>query len=382
MFCLFLDASKAFDRVCHDKMFKCLINNGICPLILRIIARMYELSSAVVRWDKSISDSFQLGNGVREGSVLSPFLFSLYLNPLLNEINSSRMGCYIGNTPSNVFAYADDIVILAPTVNSLRFLTKILINYSTNFKVTFNPNKSFIIFYSNLKSNFNFGSNIDINGINFQIVKEGKHLGFQINNSSNIYDFCNVFGEMSVRTNVLRSNFYALDVESKIKLFNSQCMSLYGCELWNLEDVGICRLEITWRKCIKSLLGLPMRTRSKLLPDIIKCNDILTVIYNRQLNFYIRGLSHDDPMINFHFKNALVSTFSFAAKNINTILKRLMLNYSILFNGNKHKIHKETNRELWRVNMIFELCHMRDDKDFSFLTKDEIKNLLFYISTF
>ena len=32
--------------------------------------------------------------------------------------------------------------------------------------------------------------------------------------------------------------------------------------------------------------------------------------------------------------------------------------------------------------MIFELCHMRDDKDFSFLTKDEIKNLLFYISTF
>ena len=162
---------------------------------------------------------------------------------------------------------------------------------------------------------------------------------------------------MSVRTNVLRSNFYALDVESKIKLFNSQCMSLYGCELWNLEDVGICRIEITWRKCIKSLLGLPMRTRSKLLPDIIKCNDILTVIYNRQLNFYIRGLSHDDPMINFHFKNALVSTFSFAAKNINTILKRLMLNYSILFNGNKHKIHKETNRELWRVN-ILEFCHM------------------------
>ena len=70
-----------------------------------------------------------------------------------------------------------------------------------------------------------------------------------------------------------------------------------------------------------------MRTRSKILPDVIKFNDAVKVIYNRRLNFYIKGLSHDDPVVIFYFKNALV--FSFAAKIKNKILKILMLSYSI-----------------------------------------------------
>ena len=108
---------------------------------------MYELNSVVVKWDKSCLNSFQLSTEVHQGSVLSPFLFSLYLSSLIDNISSSRMGCYIGNTPNKIF----DAAILAATVNSLRFLTNILINYSTNFKSTYNPNRIFIISYCNFK---------------------------------------------------------------------------------------------------------------------------------------------------------------------------------------------------------------------------------------
>ena len=64
-------------------------------------------------------------------------------------------------------------------------------------------------------------------------------------------------------------------------------------------------------------------------------NGAVSVVYNRQLNFHIKGLSHDDPMVNFYFKNALVSTFSYTTKNINKILKKSEKNYSILFDNRK-----------------------------------------------
>ena len=63
------------------------------------------------------------------------------------------------------------------------------------------------------------------------------------------YDFKNIFNDMSVKTNVLKSNFIYLDTESKVQLFNSHCMSLYGCEIWSLHDPYIKTLKIT-RKII------------------------------------------------------------------------------------------------------------------------------------
>ena len=50
---------------------------------------------------------------------------------------------------------------------------------------------------------------------------------------------------MSVKTNVLRSNFNYLDTKSEVQLFNCHCMSRYGCELWFLHDPYIKTLEIT-----------------------------------------------------------------------------------------------------------------------------------------
>ena len=364
VYCLFLDASKAFDRVCHKKLFKCLIDHDICPLIIRIIAKMYELSTMAVKWNKSISDFFQISNGVRQGAILSPFLFSLYLDPLLNIINSSKKGCYIGNKPSNIFAYADDIVILAPSVDSLKFLINIVMNYSNDFKLNFNANKSFIIFYSSHSSHTT--KDIFMGNQKIEIIKEGKHLGFNMNNSLNIYNFKNIIDDMNTKTNVLRSNFYSLNVQSKIKLFISHCMCLYGCELWNLDDKNIDKLEINWKKCIKSFLCLPMRTRSKLLPLIMKCENLRTIIFKRQLNFYIKGLAHNSSTVRFYFENSVLSSFSFASKNINKIINKFKIPYLSLFLKNRIELSSCESTESWRVNIIFELYHFIENRCFDF----------------
>ena len=64
-----------------------------------------------MRWGDSFSESFNVSNGVRQGSVLSPLLFAVYLDELLVELSVSGVGCYWGSLFAGVFAYADDIVL-------------------------------------------------------------------------------------------------------------------------------------------------------------------------------------------------------------------------------------------------------------------------------
>ena len=58
-------------------------------------------------------------NEHRKGGILSPYLFSCYIRELLVAIDSSAVGCFIGNHCFNVLVYADDIVLLAPSWRGL-----------------------------------------------------------------------------------------------------------------------------------------------------------------------------------------------------------------------------------------------------------------------
>ncbi len=84
---LLLDATKAFDRVQYSKLFKLPIKRDICPLIVHLLLNMYLRSSAVITWNGVKSGQFKICNGVKQGGVLSPLLVSIYINPLIQELN-------------------------------------------------------------------------------------------------------------------------------------------------------------------------------------------------------------------------------------------------------------------------------------------------------
>lgn len=72
MFLCFLDASKAFDRVNHDKLFIKLSNRGVPGYLIRILIFWYSQQTMQVKWGESVSDSFRVSNGIRQGGILSP----------------------------------------------------------------------------------------------------------------------------------------------------------------------------------------------------------------------------------------------------------------------------------------------------------------------
>ena len=105
-----------------------------------------------VRWDHQFSESFSISNGVRQGSVLSPFLFAVYLDGLLEELSASGVGCPWRWMYAGCFCYADDIALLAPCASALRTMLSICNNYAISHGLLFNTEKTQLICFRYSKS--------------------------------------------------------------------------------------------------------------------------------------------------------------------------------------------------------------------------------------
>ena len=95
-----------------------------------------------VRWGSQLSQSFGVSNGVRQGGILSPYLFAVYIDQLSKDLNHVPAGCYIGNTLVNHIIYADDICCFSPSVAGLQDLLAVFDSFSYKNGIVFNSNKS------------------------------------------------------------------------------------------------------------------------------------------------------------------------------------------------------------------------------------------------
>ena len=172
----FLDASKAFDSVDHGILFKKLSDRGLPLAVVRFLLSWYSSQECFVRWGSCCSRSFSVSNGVRQGSVLSPLFFALYLDDLLSDLAESGVGCYWGNMFAGCLCYADDIVLLAPCQSALRIMLKICCNYASNNGLEFNSSKSQLICFRK-SSRSTHPISIHMNGQLLHLSDEVCHLG-------------------------------------------------------------------------------------------------------------------------------------------------------------------------------------------------------------
>ena len=93
MYVTYLDASKAFDRVNHKKLFAKLIEGGAPRWCIRILCHWYCNQLLCVRWESVLSDFFPVNNGVTQGGIMSPLLFNFYVNDLSEQLQKLPVGC-------------------------------------------------------------------------------------------------------------------------------------------------------------------------------------------------------------------------------------------------------------------------------------------------
>ncbi len=255
----FIDASKAFDRVNHQKLFSKLRQRGIPNSILRILTYWFANQSMQIKWGNCVSDSFRVSNGVRQGSLLSPALFNVYMNELSEELSDCRTGCMLGNTTVNHYMYADDLVVFSPSSAGFQQLLNICSDYGIRYDVQYNTKKSVaMICRTKDHRDLNF-PDFYLSGQVLNVCTIVKYLGHFINNEmSDDDDMYRQRRKLYAQANMLVRKFYMCSDEVKINLFRAYCTYFYTAPLWfKFKKESLCKLQVAYNDCMRILLKKP-----------------------------------------------------------------------------------------------------------------------------
>jgi endonuclease/exonuclease/phosphatase family metal-dependent hydrolase len=264
VFVSFLDFSKAFDKVSYWKLFHKLLDDNVDVGIVRLLAFWYSKQQMCIRWHDCLSQFFTLGNGTRQGGVLSPWLFARYIRDLLSEVVRSKVGCNIGGMFVNILAYADDIVLMAPSWRGLQRLLDVVVQQSKAVDMSLNARKSVCMVFSprdrskvvsSAFPQFNVGSEM------LQFVPRFKYLGHMIlSSNTDDADIQREVTNMFVRTNILIRKFSKCSADVKIVLFKAYCICLYDASLWKCYNLGsLNKMRSCYNRCIKMFFGFKRR---------------------------------------------------------------------------------------------------------------------------
>uniref|UniRef100_A0AAZ1XJK6 Reverse transcriptase domain-containing protein n=1 Tax=Oreochromis aureus TaxID=47969 RepID=A0AAZ1XJK6_OREAU len=257
----FIDTSKAFDRVNHRKLFDKLKRRGVPQYIVRILSYWYAHQNMQVKWGSSISAPFGVSNGVREGGILSPILFNLYVDDLSIQLRACNIGCILGKTLINHLMYADDLVVFSPSSAGLQDLLNVCTEYGVQYDIEYNAVKSAVLICRTKQDKqLNFPL-FKLAQKTLEIHKKVKYLGHfiteQMNDDDDIYrQRCKLY----VQVNNIARKFSFCSLPVKVALFKAYCTPLYTAPLWSSnKQRSMQKLHVAYNDAMRILCRIPRR---------------------------------------------------------------------------------------------------------------------------
>ena len=165
---------------------------------------------------------------------------------------------------TNVLAYADDLVLCAPSWHALQCLIDVLFSHATSLNMTCNVHKTVcMVFAPRMKSKVVLNSfpAFCVGGTQLKFVHEFKYLGHIISCSlSDDDDIAREVRNLFVRTNILFRRFCKCSIVVKRTLFKAYCINLYDPALWRYYTASsFNRLQSCYNKCMKIFFGYSRR---------------------------------------------------------------------------------------------------------------------------
>jgi hypothetical protein len=302
VFVAFVDFSKAFDNVNYWKLFNMLLDDKVDTHIVRLVAFWYSNQRVRVRWNNCQSDFFTVGNGTRQWGVLSPWLFNRYIRGLLREVVDSSVGCSVAGLATNILAYADDLVLLAPSWEGLQCLLNILEYNSKDLDMTVNVKKTVCMMFLPKKRSRVVALNFPLFKFDreyLQFVHNFKYLGHWISSgNTDNDDIQREITNMFIRCNTLKRRFSHCSTAVKLLLFKSFCLCLYDVSLWTrFKRETLLKLRSCYIKCVKSFFGYNRRDSVTLMLLDLGLPSFDTLMYNSSVSFHKQCVKCDNHLV-------------------------------------------------------------------------------------
>lgn len=311
LYIIFIDFMKAFDRVWHEVLWAILQHYGLQPKLIGLLEDLYKRTESAVIVGHDITEWFKQSVGVRQGCIMSPDLFNLYLEHImrlaLDELTQEEVGASIGGRRLNNLRFADDIGLIAETLTKAQQLINRVDEISTKFGQAIHNKKTEWMRARPTPKKNELIEHVDIllKGEPLTEVKTFKYLG------ANISSHGDCMPDIRIRTATALSSMgdlqktwkgQGISMHTKMRLYRSliQPIALYGCETWTLRKAEEKKLLVFEMAALRKILGVSRldKIRNEEIRRRTGCNrTVVQVIYERQHRWLGHVLRMNDERI-------------------------------------------------------------------------------------
>ena len=265
--CIIIDHEKAFDSVHRETLWKLLRHYGIPEKIISLIQNTYRGMSCKVLHAGQLSESFEVKTGVRQGCLLSPFLFLLVIDWIMKTTTKGKKNGIQWTlwTQLDDLDFADDLALLSHNYNQMQEKTTLLAGTSLGTGLRINKKKSNVMMINTSTNN-----TVTVEGEPIPGVNSFTYLGSILDKQGG------TDGDVTARVGKARAAFIILKniwsskdiaTATKVRLFNSNVKSvlLYGSETWRMTKRTLQKIQTFINSCLKRIFKIrwPIKIRNE-----------------------------------------------------------------------------------------------------------------------
>ena len=242
LYCLYVDFSKAFDCIDRNKLWNKLEKANISSKMLKTLQSMYRAVKSKIIHKEGCSDFFLCNRGVRQGCILSPFLFNFFIRDLEFSLKTEPFaGANIGTEKLPLLAFADDLLLLADTPTELqRLINRLEVHCDNNgLKVNLEKTKAMVFRKGGVLARH---EKWFFKRERIEVVSCYKYLGVIFSPGGSWFETQKRLANQAKKaTNLMKSAFYMYkSINPKIltKVFDAQIQPIltYGSEIWGFDE--------------------------------------------------------------------------------------------------------------------------------------------------
>ena len=254
----FVDFKAAFDTIWRDALWRCLRSIGTDKVLVDLIESMYKQTKCAVMVNGKVTEWFNVFVGVRQGCLLSPSLFNLYLEFVMKGVQNLGSGVQMGNMSINNIRYADDTTLIEMVFDKLQMSTDALEEACSKWGMKINPAKCKVMSED--------PRNITLDGTSIDKADDFIYLGSNVPKVEDdvkrrtrlaAWSFGRLKNAIWSNQNIARS--------LKVRIYRALILPIatYGSESWTLRKADMLKLEAFEMRCLRSILGVRLLDKVK-----------------------------------------------------------------------------------------------------------------------